>query len=106
MSHSLEYQRQLRPLETEIGLFPGLLPSLSHSQPHSSRHPPHKPASDHLDIGWRKQDCELRRGFNTTPVTHFGMPKLAFDDPHGCSTLPRTLALSFSICSINTDKDV
>ena len=81
MSHPLKRQCQLRLLKSANGQFLGLLPLFGDLQAHLSLRPLHKPASDHPDVGQRKQRNELRRVFGKSPVAHLGVPELALDDP-------------------------
>ena len=81
MSHPLKRQCQLRLLKGANGQFSCPLLSFGYLQTRSPRHPLHQPASDHPDIGQRKQRDELRGVFGKTPVAHLGVPELALDNP-------------------------
>ena len=81
MSHPLKCQCQLRLLKGKTGRFSGLLPLFGDLQTHSSRRPLHKPASDHPDVGQRKQRDELRGILGKPPVAHFEVTELALDNP-------------------------
>ena len=81
MSHPLKRQCQSRRLKGATGQISGRLPPFGDLQTHSSLRPVHKPASDHPDVGQRKQRNELRRGFGKTPVAHFDVAELALDNP-------------------------
>ena len=90
MFHLLKRPLRLRPWNAETGQFSGLLPSFAYLRTHSSLHPLNKPASDHPDIGQRKQRDELRGVFGQPPVAHLG--------PHA--------GLGLSACSCNPPQGV
>jgi hypothetical protein len=80
MSRLMKRQRQLHPVLAESGGFSSELRHFGRLQPHSCLHPLQKPASDHPNIGERKQGDELRSVFLKPTVAHFGVTELTLDD--------------------------
>jgi len=81
MSRPLKRQCQLRLLGAATCQFSWLLWPFGDLQAHSSLHPLHKPASDHPDVGQRKQRDELCGVLGKPPVAHFYVTELALDNP-------------------------